>query len=94
MSLFEIMGRIVTRLMTTLLCAPIHFYRRSLSPLKPPSCRFQPTCSAYALEAIRVHGPARGFMLAARRILRCHPITWLGGSSGFDPVPLRKHHHP
>ena len=86
------MGIILTRLMTSLLGAPIHFYRRVLSPLKPPSCRFQPTCSAYALEAIQIHGPARGVFLAARRILRCHPITWLGGSSGFDPVPLRKRH--
>lgn len=93
MSLFEIMGTSLTRLMTALVCAPIHFYRRFISPLTPPSCRFEPSCSAYALEAIKIHGPARGVLLATRRILRCHPITWLGGSSGFDPVPLRKHHH-
>jgi len=53
----------------------------------PPACRFTPTCSVYAMEAIRTHGAARGALLAARRLLRCHPITWLGGSSGFDPVP-------
>ncbi len=62
-------------------------YRYGLSPLFPPSCRFTPTCSEYALEAIEVHGPLRGAYLAARRLARCHPIKLLGGSSGFDPVP-------
>ena len=76
----------------TLLCAPIRFYRTFLSPLTPPSCGYQPTCSAYALEAIQVHGPIKGLLLAARRLLRCHPIKWLGGSSGFDPVPPLKVH--
>jgi uncharacterized protein len=80
--------------MIKLLCAPIHFYRRFISPLLPPSCRFEPSCSVYALEAIQTHGPARGFILAVRRLSRCHPITWLGGSSGFDPVPLRKRPSP
>ena len=70
-----------------LLRQPIHFYRYVISPLLPPSCRYQPTCSAYALEAIRVHGALKGGWLAARRILRCHPIKWLGGGSGYDPVP-------
>ncbi len=67
--------------------APIVFYRKFLSPLFPPTCRFTPTCSAYALEAVHRHGAGKGLLLAARRILRCHPFTWLGGSSGFDPVP-------
>ena len=67
--------------------APIRFYRAFLSPLKPPTCRFQPTCSAYALEAIAEHGALKGLGLSLRRLARCHPITWLGGSSGFDPVP-------
>jgi putative membrane protein insertion efficiency factor len=67
--------------------APIRFYRIFLSPLFPPACRFTPTCSAYALEAIERHGAGKGLYLTARRLLRCHPITWLGGSSGFDPVP-------
>jgi hypothetical protein len=75
-----------------ILSAPIRAYRVALSPLLPPSCRFEPTCSAYALEAIRIHGPFKGPLLAARRIARCHPITWLGGSSGFDPVPHRHKH--
>jgi uncharacterized protein len=69
------------------LSLPIRLYRGLISPLLPASCRFQPTCSAYALEALHAHGPVKGFYLAARRILRCHPITWLCGSSGFDPVP-------
>jgi len=68
------------------LTAPIHFYRRFVSPLFPPACRFQPTCSRYAIEAIETHGPIRGLALALRRLSKCHPITWLGGSSGFDPV--------
>lgn len=71
------------------LTAPIHFYRRFVSPLFPPACRFQPTCSRYAIEAIETHGPIRGLALALRRLSKCHPITWLGGSSGFDPVPPR-----
>jgi len=70
-----------------LVAVPIRFYRRFLSPLKPPSCRFTPTCSAYALEAIAEHGALKGAGLALRRLARCHPLTWLGGSSGFDPVP-------
>jgi len=71
------------------LIAPIRFYRHFISPLFPPACRFQPSCSHYAIEAIEVHGPLKGLALAARRLARCHPITWLGGSSGFDPVPPR-----
>jgi uncharacterized protein len=69
------------------LSLPIRLYRGLISPMLPASCRFQPTCSAYALEALHAHGPIKGLYLAARRVLRCHPITWLGGSSGFDPVP-------
>ena len=66
-----------------LLIAPIRFYPRFISPLTPPSCRFTPTCSQYAIEALQKHGPLRGLYLAIRRILRCHP--W--GGSGYDPVP-------
>jgi putative membrane protein insertion efficiency factor len=75
------------RIGSAALIAPIRFYRRFLSPLLPPACRFTPTCSRYAIEAIQVHGPLKGSALAARRLLRCHPIHWLGGSEGFDPVP-------
>jgi len=63
--------------------ALVRAYQLFVSPLLPPSCRFMPSCSAYALEAIEVHGPWRGGRLAARRLCRCHP--W--GGSGFDPVP-------
>ncbi|MGH6827474.1 MAG: membrane protein insertion efficiency factor YidD [Rhizomicrobium sp.] len=84
----------MTRLVILVLCAPIRAYRAVISPLMPPSCRFEPSCSAYALEAIRVHGPGLGLMLALRRLLRCHPISFLGGASGFDPVPHSRHPHP
>lgn len=66
-----------------LLIQPIRFYQKYISPLKPPTCRFTPTCSQYAIEAIRKHGPFKGFALAVWRILRCNP--W--GGSGYDPVP-------
>ena len=69
------------------LSAPIVGYRRFVSPLLPPACRFHPSCSAYALEALRTHGPVKGLLLAVRRLLRCHPFTFLGGGSGIDPVP-------
>jgi putative membrane protein insertion efficiency factor len=72
------------------LLAPLYFYRWVVSPLLPHVCRFTPSCSVYALEALRLHGPWRGLGLAARRLLRCHPFTLLGGSSGFDPVPPRQ----
>jgi putative membrane protein insertion efficiency factor len=68
--------------MKTVLLYAIVFYRRVISPLKPPSCRFVPTCSEYALEAIEKHGPWTGTKMAVRRILRCHPF----GDSGYDPV--------
>jgi conserved hypothetical protein YidD len=71
------------RLVIWLLLLPIYFYKGAISPLTPPSCRFTPSCSTYAIEAIRRHGPLRGLYLAIRRILRCHP--W--GGSGYDPVP-------
>lgn len=79
------------RIAVALLSAPIRFYRAVLSPLLPSACRFTPSCSAYALEALELHGPVTGLWLILRRLARCHPISWLGGSSGFDPVPHPKH---
>lgn len=73
----------LSRIFSLLLLIPIYFYRICISPLTPPSCRFTPTCSAYVVEAIKKHGPVKGFYLTVRRILRCHP--W--GGSGYDPVP-------
>lgn len=62
---------------------PIRFYQLCISPLLPPACRYYPSCSAYAVQAILRHGIFRGGWLALKRILRCHP--W--GGSGYDPVP-------
>lgn len=73
----------IRRVIVWLLCLPIRFYQLCISPLMPPSCRYTPTCSTYAIEALRKHGPVKGLWLALRRILRCHP--W--GGSGYDPVP-------
>lgn len=61
----------------------VRFYQVCISPLKPPTCRFTPTCSQYAVIALKKYGPFKGTYLAVRRILRCHP--W--GGSGYDPVP-------
>lgn len=74
---------LINRLLTQLLLLPIYFYRNCISPLTPPTCRFTPTCSQYAIEAIRKHGLFKGLYLAVRRLLRCH----LWGGSGYDPVP-------
>jgi putative membrane protein insertion efficiency factor len=69
--------------MTRALVAVVEFYRRFISPLKPATCRFYPTCSAYALEAIKKYGAAKGGWLALKRIGRCHPLN----PGGYDPVP-------
>lgn len=71
--------------MKRLLLALVHFYRRNVSPLRAPSCRFVPTCSRYALEAIEKYGALRGSVLTARRLSRCHPFY--RGRKIFDPVP-------
>ena len=61
----------------------VRCYQLCISPLTPPACRFTPTCSQYALEALRKYGPIKGTWLTVRRLVRCHP--W--GGSGYDPVP-------
>jgi putative membrane protein insertion efficiency factor len=65
------------------LVALLAFYKRFLSPLLPPACRFTPTCSVYAKESIALHGARRGVLLALKRLVRCHPFH----PGGFDPVP-------
>lgn len=69
--------------MKKLLMAMVRFYRREISPYKPPCCRYYPTCSAYALEALEKYGALKGTYLAVRRVLRCNPFH----PGGYDPVP-------
>ena len=72
--------------MKTILIFLINIYRKYISPLKKPCCRFTPTCSEYAIEAIKVHGAIKGSCLSIIRILRCNPFC----KGGYDPVPLKK----
>ena len=69
--------------MKYLLMKFVRFYQVAISPMLPPRCRYTPTCSQYAVEALQKHGAYKGSMLALRRICRCHPF----GGSGYDPVP-------
>ena len=69
--------------MKRLLVLFVRGYQVAIGPLLPPACRYFPTCSAYAIDALEKHGAVRGSWLAARRIARCHPFT----PGGFDPVP-------
>lgn len=82
----------MTRLLLVfVLTLPIRAYRYFISPLLPASCRYEPSCSSYAVEALSVHGPVKGSWLTLRRLGSCHPF----GGQGYDPVP-RKHsncHH-
>ena len=71
------------RIFSLLLIIPIKIYQTIISPLLGPSCRFTPTCSQYAVEAIQKYGPFKGSWLSFKRIIKCHP--W--GGSGYDPVP-------
>ncbi|MGE4567741.1 MAG: membrane protein insertion efficiency factor YidD [Bacteroidales bacterium] len=71
------------RLLEVIFIKLIRFYQLAISPHKPPTCRYTPTCSAYALEAIKRYGPFKGGWLALKRLLSCHP--W--GGHGYDPVP-------
>jgi putative membrane protein insertion efficiency factor len=73
----------MTSFIRLLLVLPIRLYQYCISPVLPPACRFFPTCSAYATEAVLRHGVLRGGLLALRRLARCHPF----GEYGYDPVP-------
>ena len=68
----------------------IKFYKYFISPYFPFSCRYQPTCSEYFIDCLKLNGTAKGFLLGIKRILRCHPIKILGGKNGFDPAPSLK----
>jgi len=72
-----------SNVMSRLLIGLIRFYQRWVSPFKPRTCRFHPTCSHYAVESLEIHGVFYGSYLAVRRILRCHPLH----PGGYDPVP-------
>ena len=72
--------------MKRLLLAALRFYRRHISPHLPPMCRYYPTCSRYAIEAIETHGALRGGLLALWRLLRCNPLS----PGGYDPVPPKR----
>ncbi len=77
-----------------ILIAPILFYKKCISPLLPPSCRYYPTCSTYMIEAIKKHGAFLGLVMGCSRILRCNPFV----RGGYDPVPdyftLRRNRNP
>lgn len=75
--------KFLSKIITKVLLLPIYFYRAVISPLLPPSCRYTPTCSQYAIEALKKRGPLVGLYLSVKRILSCNP--W--GGSGYDPVP-------
>lgn len=74
---------LLKRALTELFLLPIYFYRYCISPLTPPSCRFTPTCSQYAVIAIKKHGVFKGGWLTLKRLSKCRP----GGGHGYDPVP-------
>ena len=76
-------GSMIKKGIGRLLILLVRLYQVASSPYTPASCRYTPTCSQYAIQAIRKHGPLKGTWLAIKRILRCHP--W--GGSGYDPVP-------
>ena len=82
-------GLMIRQVVVGILALPIHLYRLLISPWKPPTCRFQPSCSRYFLEALRLRGPLVGTLLGILRILRCHPF----GSTGYDPVPRKGWRH-
>lgn len=75
--------KMVKKIIEFIVLLPVYFYRYAISPLTPPSCRYSPTCSLYAIEAVKKHGVLKGVYLGTKRILSCNP--W--GGSGYDPVP-------
>lgn len=82
----EKLKKAVLRIVGWILLFPVYIYKYGISPFTPASCRHIPTCSEYAVQAIKIHGPFKGFVLTAKRISRCHP--W--GTHGYDPVPPKE----
>jgi len=82
--------RLLARAAVAGLVLLVRLYQATVSPLLGPCCRYYPSCSAYAIEALRVHGPVRGTLLAAWRVLRCHPLA----EGGYDPVPPKRAAEP
>ena len=81
-----LLPRLLGWLLKSLLIGLVRFYQYFISPLKPPSCRFYPTCSSYAIEALKLHGPIKGLWLTIRRVGKCHPLH----PGGIDLVPEKK----
>ncbi len=77
--------RLLSRILGEILCLPVRAYRLLISPWKPRTCRYVPTCSQYFIQAVKIRGPLVGPILGILRILRCHPF----GGCGFDPVPRK-----
>ncbi len=80
---------LISRIVIMAALAPLYFYRLFISPLLGANCRFSPSCSAYAIAAIQLHGVVKGGYLAAERICRCHPL----GGAGYDPPPKHEAKH-
>jgi len=78
------------KLINNFLILLIKSYKYVISPYLPSSCRYQPTCSEYFIDSLKINGTLKSLFLGIKRILKCHPIKVLGGSSGFDPVPKLK----
>ena len=85
--MFKKVVRWIRWLLIKILLVPVYLYKYVISPMTPASCRHIPSCSEYAVVALKIHGPLKGIYLATKRILKCHP--W--GTHGYDPVPLKKH---
>ncbi len=77
---------IIKKIISSILIIPVRLYKILISPFLPQACRHVPTCSTYAIEALKVHGPIKGLWLATKRIAKCNP--W--GTSGYDPVPPKR----
>ena len=78
------------KILNRILILIIKFYKYFISPYFSSNCRYLPTCSEYFIDCLKLNGPVKGLLLGLKRILRCHPIKFLGGNSGFDPAPNLK----